>query len=311
MTCILLTALFFADARRAEAATYDLYVDKNSGESAEDGSQQYPFKTIGSALDYIIGNNLKNKKVFIKNGEYKESVTLVNNTSLYGESRKGVVINAKDEKYGIRFSSTKSKIKKITVKGGRTNLKVSKKSKVTVSKCSISKARSNGIKINHSKSADRYKFVLRDSSVKKSGKRGLYIFKRKIEIVDSKIADSDEEGIDMHKGVRGKIKNSNIIRNGESGIETGFDRTKLKIKSNKIKSNKSSGISIQFRSLAGNGEIILEKNKLSGNKKWGVRYANYIGHGYGGKAFQKLVTESVELINNTIANNKKGEVYYQ
>jgi len=39
------------------AAGYDFFIDANSAEAAEDGSEQHPFKTISAAMDYIREKN--------------------------------------------------------------------------------------------------------------------------------------------------------------------------------------------------------------------------------------------------------------
>lgn len=74
--------------------------DANYGRTivvAQDGSGDYA--TIGEALKKLKGDSEENVKIFIKNGVYKEKILMnytLNNVTLEGESRQGVVITNGD-----------------------------------------------------------------------------------------------------------------------------------------------------------------------------------------------------------------------
>ena len=75
----------------------------------EDGTENYPFKTIGAALEHIEDKDLDNKNVFVKKGIYNESVELTEGTNLIGEDRHETMINGEGRNNGIYFHSTESR----------------------------------------------------------------------------------------------------------------------------------------------------------------------------------------------------------
>src|SRR4030042_4551934 len=235
---------FFVPA--AHSAGYDFYVDANSTEAAEDGTEAYPWRTISAAMNRVKSSGLKDKDIFVKKGTYSEAVTLVNNTDLVGEDRHETIVNGENQSYTIHFKGTKSSISNLTIENGGTNLEVGKYSKVTVDNCSIKDSRVNGVNAQKSNAKEKYKFTFRNSSVKDSGKRGMYVSRRKIEITGSEFWANEEEGIDLHTGVKGKISGNTIENNGESGIEMMIAGASLTVKSNYITGNHTQGLSVQF-----------------------------------------------------------------
>ncbi|MFA5871996.1 MAG: pectinesterase family protein [Parcubacteria group bacterium] len=294
-----------------KAAAYNYYVDAKSTETQEDGSSQHPWKTISAAVAYIDSNNLKKKTIFVKKGTYNESLTLSRNTSLFGEDKNETVINADGKNNAINFSSTKSKIKNLKVKNAEaSNIIVSKKSKVSISDCIIEKAGNFGIEVKESSATDRYKFTLDDSKILDSGSQGLYISRRKISVTDSEIASSNEEGVDLHQGVKGRVVGNNIHGNKESGIESILTGTNLSLRSNEIENNHAQGITVQIYTNKKGGKIKITNNTIKGNSHYGIRYANYT-HKIGPKKFKIFADKYVKKSKNKISGNGDGDAYYQ
>jgi parallel beta-helix repeat protein len=296
-------------AGRTHAAGYDFFVNASSGEAVEDGSEQYPWKTINAALNHIRSNKLKKKNVFVKNGTYRESVEVKNNTKIIGEDRHLTVIDATGSEYGIRMDSTSSTIRNLTIQNASVNLKISKKSKVLVSNCSLKDATSNGVEGDRTSPTKKYKFTLKDSSVKDSGKRGMYIFRRKIEISNSDIESNDEEGIDLHTGARATITGCDIKDNGESGIEMMMENAKSTVKSNTISGNKSQGVTVQIYD-GREGRIKILNNSIKNNSHFGIRYARY-DHGKLKVKFRDFIKKCVKVSKNTISGNDSGDYAYE
>ncbi len=292
----------------ARGGLYDFYVDAGSAETEENGSKQYPFKSITAALNHIQSGKLKNQNVFVKKGIYAEEVELVNNTNLIGENRHETIVNGEGKKRGIYFHSTKSRVRNITVEKAGVNLKIDRKSRATVENCSIKKSNSNGVEVERSISK-KYEFIFKNSSVKDSGERGMYIFKRKFEIVESDISGNQGEGIDLHTGARGIIKNNEIGNNGESGIEMIMAGAKISIRANNISRNKTQGITIQVYN-SQRGSVRLTKNNVANNNGHGIRYARYDRNTLNVK-FRDFIEKCVKRKNNSIGGNGKEDYGWQ
>lgn len=290
---------------------YDFYVDANSVQSIEDGSEQNPFKTIAGTTNFIAGNNLKDKTVFIKNGTYAESVALSGNTKIIGESKSGAIIDADGKDNAVNFFSTKSEIKNLTIKNAEaTNVIVDRKSRATIENCDIRKAGKFGVEARESSATERYKFTIKNSTVSDSGSQGLYISRRKISVTDDEIFSNNEEGIDLHQGVKGKISGNHIHGNSESGIESILTGANFTLRGNNIENNHTQGITVQVYSVNKGGRVKIFRNTIKGNSDYGIRFANYT-HKIGSKKFKIFVDKYVKESKNTLKDNGKGDLFYQ
>lgn len=308
---IVIICSFFALTSISCSSGYDFYVDANSVQSIEDGSEQYPFKAITGATDYIESNKLKDKTVFVKIGTYMESVMLFQNTKIIGESKSGTIIDADGKDNAVNFFSTKSEIKNLTIKKAEaTNIIVDKKSKATIINCDIEEAGKYGIEVKESSATEKYKFTFKDSSVSESGSQGLYISRRKISVTDSEISSNREEGIDLHQGVKGKVSGNHIHGNSESGIESILTGANFTVRRNNIENNHTQGITVQVYSTKRSGKVKIFANTIKGNSHYGIRFANYT-HSIGPNKFRIFVAKRVSLSKNTIKDNGKGDLFYQ
>jgi hypothetical protein len=292
----------------SHAALYDFYVDINSQEAVEDGSEQFPFKSIEAAMAAVRQGGLKNKKIYVNNGEYKESVALSNGVSLYGEDRDNTVIDGEGKKVGIEFIGTSSKIQNLTVKNANNDVIVDKKSKATIEKCSLKDAAVTGVEIKKSSTNKRYQFTMIDSAVSGSRSYGLYVSRRRIHIENVYIHNNDEEGLDLHDGIRGTVKGSRFENNKESGIELIVAATNLNIHGNTIKDNDKQGIGVQVYS-SKKGRVNISRNEITGNGKYGIKYVRFAKSLR--KSFENFIKANVKLSKNTIKNNDDGDFNYE
>jgi nitrous oxidase accessory protein NosD len=310
LTALFISVVFLLPAC-SRSSSYDIYVNKDATGSAENGSQEHPFKTISAALDYIDDHDLDDQKVYIKNGTYKESIRVERGTELYGQDKKDTVIDADDGKHAIEFDSTNSTIEDMTIENAKsTNVVVDKKSKVEIKNCRIRDAGKYGIEVKESDSSDKHKFTIENSEVTDSKKQGIYVMKRRIKISKNEIIGNDEEGIDLHQAVKGSVSNNTIKKNKESGIEAILAGANLNIKKNKITENKKQGITIQVYSTKKGGKVKLWHNTVQKNKAHGVRFANYTKT-IGSARFKVFVEKFVKLTGNKISLNKLREIYFE
>ena len=307
----ILVVLFLFLGSCVRAAGYDFFVDARSAETAEDGGEQFPWKTIAAATNYIENNGLKGKTVFVKNGTYAESVALSGNTKLIGESESGTVVDADGKNNAVNFFSTASEIKNLTLKNAEaTNVIVDKKSKATISHCTIEKAGKYGIEVKESTATEKYKFTVENSTVSDSGSQGVYILRRKISLTNNEIFDNEEEGIDLHQNVKGKVSGNHTHGNHESGVESILSGASLTLRGNKVENNHTQGITVQIYSASKGGKVKISGNTIEGNSDYGIRFANYT-HKLGPQKFRKFAKKYVKESKNSFKDNEKGKLLYE
>ena len=286
----------------AVAADYDIYVDKDNKTGVEDGSVDHPYDTITEGIAAALTNDTEDRKVYAASGEYKEQIIVGKYVKLYGKNKNRTIINGGNNKYAVKMKDH-SAIKDVRVYKGKTGILIDENAKVKIKNCKIRSSKKIGIEILESNRNDSEKATVEDSKIYKSDGKGLYVKKGKVELIDNKICDNDEEGIDLRAKVRGKIKNNEIYDNGESGIEVIVGKADLKISRNEIKNNRASAISTQFYPEDGvTGDIKIEENGLARSGKYGIDCGNPSGGHYG----LNYWNDSIFLIKNTYFGNKLG-----
>ncbi|MFA6193722.1 MAG: right-handed parallel beta-helix repeat-containing protein [Parcubacteria group bacterium] len=303
--------LYFFFPALTHSAGYDFFVDKNSSQATEDGSEQYPWKTIGEALSHIQTDGLKSKTVYIKKGTYLESIAILNDAKLFGENESETILDANGFNNAVNFVSTKSEIKSFTIKNSEaTAVIIGKYSKVTIDNCDIKDAGKYGVDVKQSSATNKYKFTIKNSEISGSAAQGLYIAKRKINVSNNEIFSNGEEGIDLHPGGKGTVSGNNIHANSESGVESILSGANLTFKSNQIENNHTQGIAVQAYSTSKKGKVKISSNTIRGNHKYGVRLANYT-HSIGPKKFKVFADKYIKLSKNTIKSNGDGDIVYE
>ncbi len=304
------TILLIAAPFIATAASYDIYVDQ-SNTGTEDGSKANPYNTIGEAITAAQSNDADHRRIHVKKGEYREQITLTAGVKLYGKDKNDVKIIGRDAskddfKYAVKMKDG-TRLEDITVKYGKYGVLVDKDSKAKIKDCKIKKADKVGIKVLDAERKNSKKFTLKNSKIYDSDKKGLEIEKRKVNIEDNKIYDNDEEGLDFRSSVKGDVKNNEIYGNGEVGIELEMKKVKLDIDDNEIKSNKTSGIAVQYRPkyewYRKKNDIEIASNSVKRNNDWGLRCNNPIG----GKPPVHFFSKSIDLLKNSFISNGKGK----
>lgn len=259
------------------ATSYDVYVDKDNETGIEDGSADNPYNTINEGVTAALENDKDNRKVYIAGGEYEEQVVVREYVRLYGKDKDKTIINGQNNKYAVKMKDH-SALKDIRAYKGKTGILIDENAKVSIKDCKVKSSKKIGVEILKSERNDSEKVTIEDSKIYKSDGKGLYIKKGKVSLIDNKICDNDEEGIDMRAKVKGKIKNNEIYDNGESGIEVIIGKANLKISKNEIKGNKASAISTQFYPEDDIlGDVKIEENSLARSSKYGIDCNNPSG----------------------------------
>ncbi|MEF3691807.1 MAG: right-handed parallel beta-helix repeat-containing protein [Candidatus Moraniibacteriota bacterium] len=302
---ILVASLFLSLFTSVEALAqeYDIFVDKNNTSGTEDGTEANPFDTIGEALTLAVTYEPENRKIFVKNGEYSESLEIPEEAELYGESKNDTIVNG-DGFGAVITMNNRTKLKNIKIYKGKYGISIEKNSKVEINRVKIQKSEKIGINIEES--SKKRLVEIKDCEIYDSEGKGIYIKKNNYaRIYDNEIYDNEEEGIDIRSKAKGSIKSNEIYKNGESGIELIVERSKMDIDKNKIYKNSASGIALQaytggLSAVSDNG---IEKNKISANKHYGIKCDTPSNL----KTNQPVLwSESVTLKNNSIEKNKQN-----
>lgn len=281
---LLLLASFFCFSGVAYAA-YDIYVDaSNKDDALADGTSEHPFENIEDAIKE------GKSKIYIKNGSYKEKVSLSLGMELYGES-KSVVITG-----GVTMGN-KTSINNLTVIGTSIGVSIQKDANASVVGCDVKNSGGNGVDIMEGSG----KLTIKNSKLY-SNVKGVYAQRgNSLEITGSDIYGNKGEGLDLRAKINGTIKNNNIYNNKEGGIEIVVGSSDLTISGNTIKSNSASGIANQFYSEnKKTGQINISNNKITKNGKYGIS----CGTPSGGNTSKGYWNKSLGLKNNNIDNNK-------
>lgn len=285
-----ITFIFFLTSGATNAENYDIYVNKNYTENDANGSSDKPYATIKKALDKI---GSKGGKIYIKNGTYDETITLKNDTDLFGQNRDKTIIR------GTIVSEGSNKIKNLTISG--KSYGISALGKIEITNCKIKNSSKIGIELlESSKEA-----LISDSTIS-GNRKGIYVQrKRSISLSGNSVYGNAEEGIDIREKVNGTITKNEIFENGEGGIEIIIGGSNVKISGNSIKKNKSSGIAAQFYSfIEKTGSIDIINNTISRNGHFGFT----CGIPSGGSPSELYWNESINLKENTMEGNKKDAV---
>lgn len=293
---VLAVLAVFAFYFSCQAASYDFYVDADNDDDAEeDGTKDHPFDEIGEAVEEALSKSASSRKIYVNGGTYGENVKLGKQVGLYGESKSKVLIS------GTVTAGDGSVLENVSIKGKTFGVVIEAGASVVISGCDIKNSLDNGVEAQ----AGSGKVTIKNSNIF-ANRKGMYIqLGKQIEITNSNIYNNREEGADLRANVDGRIKSCDIYGNGEGGIEVVIGSSDLSISDNSIKSNGSSGIAAQFyKENKKTGQVKIDGNKITKNHKYGVS----CGSPGGDNTPKGYWKDSLELLKNTIDNNKLSEI---
>lgn len=275
-----------------------VYVDaKHSGEQT--GSIGKPFKTIAQAL----AGADKNTEIHIANGTYNENIDIKAGVEIFGESRKGVVIVAKNKKEPVVSMRHGAKINKVTIRGGSYGIKVRDNAKVSVIKCLIKDNDKDGIMLENGELKVSRQASISENIITDNDGAGIFSQKRKLSIVENEIRGNDSDGVDIEKGSVAWIADNDIKNNGGSGMKLRIDGSNIWTRKNSITSNDHEGIEVSFRGRV--GRIDVSKSEILRNGRYGVaRVQRELGPG-ASNLWSKYLTFDNQ---NKLGENKRGNI---
>ncbi|MBD3238798.1 MAG: hypothetical protein GF332_04135 [Candidatus Moranbacteria bacterium] len=277
-----------------QAKSYDLYVEKQA-KSDGDGSQEKPFNSISKAIKYAQDQKIE-PEIFIRKGDYSESIVLPREFELYGQDQNGVVIS------GSVVLEHDTQIQDLTVQSALKTITIKSDADATIINCTIQNFSHIGINAQ----AGDGKLEVKESKIINGRGKGLYIQRGKdINLSNNLVHSNQEEGIDIRSNVNGKIQNNVIKDNRESGIELIVGSADLRITGNDIEDNGSSGIAAQFyEDFDKKGDVLVANNLIVENHKYGFD----CNRPHGGSAGSGYWDDSIELRDNEFKKNKQKSI---
>lgn len=308
-----------------ETSPYVIFVDQKiltdeSKANQQSGSTTYPFSTIETALLTAQEKNITT--IIISPGIYNEFLTLPNNIIVYGS---GDVTISQETAPLINTLTTgdNTKLINLSVSGGKNTILIPHNTSTTLLDTTVSNANNFGIKMEkkqqppNDKESVTYEIfdksddeiaqmpLVRFSNVTitKNDNQGMYLRDGRVEIINSKIIENGEEGIDLHPHMHVTISNTDASNNGESGLETEIYDNTVTIENSTFNHNVKNGIAL-ITSM-GIGDITLIKNTITDNQRFGIRCAVHKNRPKKPRPFFQSVITREE---NTIENNAEGNI---
>ncbi len=286
------TSFIFYFTQKQKGA--DFYVDVNYKGWIKWGSEKYPYVSISKALQVAAAKKINSPTVYVKNGEYREIIELLENAKIYGESRDGVILIGEHLSPIITMRNN-SAVYNLTTVGGSAGILA--EGQGFIENCVIKEFRQKGIDAS---SIDR-EITIKNSEIFNGDNKGVYIERsRKINLSGNKVHDNRGEGFDIRDNISGVISDNEIYNNTESGIEFIVGGSKLEIKGNNIWDNGSSGITCQYYEEAPEkGSIIISANRIKA--KSSEQYTISVKSPSGGSGRVKNYwRDSVSILNDNI-----------
>lgn len=297
---VVVTAIFLVSAPALVLSSHKdkLYVDADAS-GVEDGSSENPYKTIKKAMDKASGKT----EIHVASGNYKENVKMKDDVEIYGESKKGVVIEADDKDDPVVTMKDDTKINKVTLKKGSYGIKVDDDEKASIVECIVRDNKKGGVYIKKDGTKKSAMVSLSKNEIKDNDGPGIYSEKRRLSITDNEIRNNDGDGMDIEAGVKAWIADNEIEDNEKSGMKLRLDRSEIWTKHNKIKNNDREGIEISFKGES--GRIDIAKTKITNNGRFGVAKVQRATFAGNVGAWNKYLTFDDR---NTIEGNKSGGI---
>ena len=277
-----------------------IYVDDDAKGNA-DGSAAHPYKTISKALSKAKSGN----EVRIKNGDYKENITIPKNVKVVGdrENREKVIIKADNKSEPVVTMKDDGELSHVTVRDGKHGIRIGGGAEAHVYNVVVKSNSKDGISIQSAPRDKKHMAIIDQVQINGNGRAGIYSEKRKVLVMNSQIGSNGSDGIDFEAGVEAWVADNHVSYNRGSGMVFVVDGSTIGSKNNKIIGNRNQGIEIN--SYGAPGTVNVKKANIRDNGFYGIaklaRTTSALTH-FGSVNFDDGVNA------NKLENNKKGAV---
>lgn len=246
-------------------STKTIYVDKDASGS-EDGTSVHPYQSISEALDHAKGGT----EVRIKNGDYKENITIPKDVKIVGDSenRDKVTIKARNENNPTVEMKDQSELSYVTIKGGRHGVRILPDAKAHLYNVVVKDSNRDGIHIDSAKTDKRHRVTLDTVEVTHNDRTGIFSEKRAITLINSFITLNKSDGVDFAMGTEAWLGDNSFSGNKGSGLKLVLDGSSLTSKKNNIRNNGREGVEVN--SYGASGSISFKKATIVKNGRFGI-----------------------------------------
>lgn len=240
-----------------------IYVDKKAT-GTENGSASHPYRTIKKALKEANDDD----EVHIAAGTYEENIDIPRGVEVYGSAEDKVIIKADNNDQAVVKMEHKTKINKVTIRGGRFGIKVDSHAKVSIIECTIKDNKRDGVMIEAGEVSDKRMVSISESTITKNGMSGIFSGARRLSIIDTEINKNDKDGLDFAGGTSAWLSGNRIRENGGSGAKFTLDGANIWTKNNSFSDNGREGLEVNAYGKA--GKIDIKKARIAENDNFGV-----------------------------------------
>jgi hypothetical protein len=292
---LLLIVVFMGPLLAFAGGRGNIYVDAKAT-GAQDGSAARPYKTISEALKH----SDKRTDVHVAKGEYKENIEIPKGVRIFGSDEDQVIITASNDDNSVVVMKDESRINKVTIRKGKSGIRVKEDAKVSIIECIIKDNDDDGITIEEGSVKKSRSVSITENVIKDNGRSGIFSKERRLVLIDNEVSGNNSDGIDIAAGSSAWIEDNRIKDNEGSGLKLTLDGSNIWTKSNSFRENDNEGVEINSFGKA--GRIDINKSKFSGNEKFAIARINRIGTGT--SIWNGLTVQT----NTTFENSKKGNV---
>lgn len=278
----------------------EIFVDKDA-KGEEKGTESKPFHTISEALKKADSGT----KVRVKNGTYKENITIPKGVDVVSDSgkREKVIIESDNDDKPTVTMKNNTAIKHITVKGGRYGVKVLEDAKVHIFDAVIKDSDRDGIHIKSGPRDKKHRILIDESTIEDNDRAGIFSEKRFIILLDSKIVSNGRDGIDFATGTKAWLEDNKFNDNKGSGAKFVLDGGSIFGKKNGFRNNKREGLEVNAFGVA--GTIELKRSTFVGNDRYGVAR---VGRSLAGTRMFGNLSFGIGINSSRFDNNGLGNI---
>ena len=229
-----------------------------------DGSDDDPYNTLQDALDRADEGDT----VEIRSGTYRGNFVIPDGISLEGVDKDRVSIVATDDQEPVFKMEDQTKIKNVTIKGGKYGIYVKPDSEAMIDRCIIQENKSHGIKVRRTPAVDDWLVTIQDSFIQNNGGSGVYAQKRMLIIEGNEILNNERDGMYLQGEVLAYVNDNKVKYNNRTGMDVMLDSSELLIENNSFDENDNSAIEVH--AFVGYGSVEIMDCKFDHNGSYAV-----------------------------------------
>lgn len=243
----------------------EIFVDKNASGS-EEGTAAHPYHTISEALKKA----KEGTEVHIKNGTYKENITIPKGVDVVGDSgkRDKVTIESDNDDRPTVTMKNNTALKHITIKGGRHGVRVLEDARVHILDAVIKKSDRDGVHIDSAPRDNKHRVLIDETTISDNDRAGIFSEKRYIILINSDIVSNGSDGLDLAAGTKAWLEDNRFNDNKGSGAKLVLDDASIFGKKNGFRNNRREGLEVNTFGAAGTIEI--KRSAFVKNNRYGV-----------------------------------------